>query len=258
MAISPIAMLPPFRLEIPVRFGSTSRVGAAMNRLIGLGLPPPAGRSSSASSPSCCRSPSGMIRLDVRVELHQRFPARDAGSSATTTPSSRGSAGSAWSSWSCPVGQAIDATTLGRFRRRRAGDRRDPARRRARRSSHVISLATVLDPDGRLAALARRGPAARILADKLDLIAASPQAELLNGFWNPETGQARHPGPALGAAAGPGQGGDLRRRPSTAARATFGADVVPDRPVVPDDQDDRGDHRHPVEHVPLVGRRASC
>ena len=26
---------------------------------------------------------------------------------------------------------------------------------------------------------------------KLDLIAASPQAELLNGFWNPETGEAR-------------------------------------------------------------------
>ena len=33
MVISPIAMLPPFPLEIPVRDGSRSRVGAAMNRL---------------------------------------------------------------------------------------------------------------------------------------------------------------------------------------------------------------------------------
>src|SRR5271157_4939517 len=33
MVISPIAMMPPFPLEIPVREGSRSRVGAAMNRL---------------------------------------------------------------------------------------------------------------------------------------------------------------------------------------------------------------------------------
>ncbi len=33
MAISPIAMLPPFPLEIPVRFGSNSWVAAQMNRL---------------------------------------------------------------------------------------------------------------------------------------------------------------------------------------------------------------------------------
>ena len=55
--------------------------------------------------------------------------------------------------------------------------------------AQVLSLATVLDPDGRLAGLpADRG--GRILADKLDLIAASPQGELLRGFWNPEAGQA--------------------------------------------------------------------
>src|SRR5262249_7141769 len=34
MLISPIAMLPPFRLEVPVKYGSRSRVSGAMNRLI--------------------------------------------------------------------------------------------------------------------------------------------------------------------------------------------------------------------------------
>jgi len=56
--------------------------------------------------------------------------------------------------------------------------------------AQVLSLATVLDPDGRLAALPA-DRAARLLADKLDLIAASPQSELLRGFWNRSAGQAR-------------------------------------------------------------------
>ena len=34
MLISPIAMLPPFRLEVPVRHGSHSPVAALMNRLV--------------------------------------------------------------------------------------------------------------------------------------------------------------------------------------------------------------------------------
>ena len=33
LLISPAAMLPPFRLEVPVRAGSTSRVTLALNRL---------------------------------------------------------------------------------------------------------------------------------------------------------------------------------------------------------------------------------
>jgi predicted RND superfamily exporter protein len=54
----------------------------------------------------------------------------------------------------------------------------------------VLSLATVLDPDGRIAALPADA-AARTFAAKLDLIAASPQAELLKGFWNRDQGLAR-------------------------------------------------------------------
>ena len=75
----------------------------------------------------------------------------------------------------------------------------------------------MLDPDGRLAALPadRRD---RILADKLELIAASPQADLLKGFCNPETRRGPALDPALGAAAGPRQDTDLQRT-ATEARA---------------------------------------
>ena len=55
----------------------------------------------------------------------------------------------------------------------------------------MLSLATVLDPDGRLAGLPDDRED-RLLADKLDLIAASPQSELLRSFWNPEAGQSPH------------------------------------------------------------------
>jgi predicted RND superfamily exporter protein len=54
----------------------------------------------------------------------------------------------------------------------------------------VISLATVLDPDGRITALPAAS-AERTLAAKLELIALTPQAELLNGFSNSQTGEAR-------------------------------------------------------------------
>jgi predicted RND superfamily exporter protein len=56
--------------------------------------------------------------------------------------------------------------------------------------AQVVSLATVLDPDGRLAGLPD-GRGARLLTDKLALIAASPQKDLLRGFWNAEAGQCR-------------------------------------------------------------------
>ena len=54
----------------------------------------------------------------------------------------------------------------------------------------MLSIATVLDPDRRLAALSVDRQE-RILADKLELIAASPQNALLRSFWNSETGESR-------------------------------------------------------------------
>jgi predicted RND superfamily exporter protein len=88
-----------------------------------------------------------------------------------------------------PVGEAIDSKVLEKFRavEHALGEFRlhgKPAR------TSIVSLATVLDPDGRIAALAPES-AARALAAKLELIALTPQAALMRGFWNPEKGEAR-------------------------------------------------------------------
>ncbi len=55
---------------------------------------------------------------------------------------------------------------------------------------YVLTLATVLDPDERLKALAP-DVAQRLLQAKIDLIDATPQADLLRGFWNAQSGQTR-------------------------------------------------------------------
>src|SRR5262249_28792766 len=88
-----------------------------------------------------------------------------------------------------PVGSALSPRTLGdlkhveeRIEETRVSDPRAIAQ--------VLSLATVLDPDGRLASLPGDRQD-RLLAEKLELIAASPQNELLRGFWNQESGQTR-------------------------------------------------------------------
>jgi predicted RND superfamily exporter protein len=56
--------------------------------------------------------------------------------------------------------------------------------------AQVLSLATVLDPEGRLAALPTLRQD-RVLESKLALIAASPQSDLLGSFWNAKTGETR-------------------------------------------------------------------
>ena len=109
-----------------------------------------------------------------------------------------------------------------KFRRGRAGARRRSGCDGRPAVAHVLSLATVLDPDGRLAALPPEA-AARILAAKLDLIAASPQAELLEGLLEPaRRGEARMLVRLVGAAARPRQGGDLRAGRRRRRRRAFG------------------------------------
>jgi len=80
-----------------------------------------------------------------------------------------------------PFGKYVTPDSLEKLRRldtsMTAGD---PSRPHA---DYVLSMATVLDPDRRFATMPPDA-ARRILATKLDLIAASPQAELMTGFWN--------------------------------------------------------------------------
>ncbi len=51
--------------------------------------------------------------------------------------------------------------------------------------AQVLSLASVLDPEGKIARLPE-AKANEVLQAKLDLIASSPQGNLLRGFWSPK------------------------------------------------------------------------
>jgi predicted RND superfamily exporter protein len=88
-----------------------------------------------------------------------------------------------------PVGDSITSQVLAQLasvqERVKAIPVADP-----RSIAQVLSLATVLDPEGRVAALPEDAQD-RILRNKLELIALSPQAQLLHSFWNPRTGEAR-------------------------------------------------------------------
>ncbi len=187
VALSPIAMLPPFRLEIPVRHGSSSFVAARMNHLTNWVYQHPVPIVVAvfalvvplAFGTTRLRYESNYINLfgpQTRVVRDYHFVESRLG-------------GIGLVELVVPVGKTIDPEALGRFQELEhaiLSQKRDgvPA------VAHVLSLATLLDPDGRLAA---QPPAAfaRTLSEKLELIAASPQAELLNGFWNPKTGRAR-------------------------------------------------------------------
>ncbi len=187
MLISPIAMLPPFRLEIPVRYGSRSRVSAAMNRLIHWVHRHPVAIVVSVAAVVLPLS-AGVVRLSYETNYINLFrPETRVVRDYHTVESRLGGIGLV--ELVVPVGGAITPEILadlkgveGRIQAIRVGDPRAVAQ--------VLSLATVLDPDGRMAGLPvdRR---ARLLAGKLDLIAASPQGELLRGFWNPDAGQTR-------------------------------------------------------------------
>ena len=152
-----------------------------------------------------------------------------------------------------PVGKALDPAALEKFRavgvcgraaqaqgvaRPLAGDRarpRRPARGAAGRRLRPDPGGQAR-PDRRLAA----GRAAQGVLER-------------RGRASPD------PRPPARAAARPRQGGDLRPRRRRRPRGVRGR-VVPDRPLVPDDADDRGGDRDPVDHVLLVGARhpASC
>ncbi len=186
MAISPVAMLPPFRLEISVRRGSTSRVSAALGGL----------------TARVCRHPApvvvGLVAAAIPLILGMTRLTYESNYINAFTPESRvvrdyrfveGRLGGIGLVTLVVPTPALDVAALDAFA---TLDRRIAAIRDAKgpATSQVLSLATVLDPDGKLAALAAP-KRARALATKLELIAASPQSDLLGGFWNARTGQAR-------------------------------------------------------------------
>ncbi|HZW30875.1 MAG TPA: MMPL family transporter [Isosphaeraceae bacterium] len=187
MLISPIAMLPPFRMEIPVRYGSRSRVAAAMNRLIHWVHLRPA-VIVAAVAVVVLPLALGLVRLHYETNYINLFrPETRVVGDYHAVESRLGGIGLV--ELIVPVGPSLTPEVLSELKgieeRIRAIRVSDPAA-----IAQVLSLATVLDPDGRLASLPddRQG---RLLAEKLELIAASPQSELLRGFWNPEAGATR-------------------------------------------------------------------
>ncbi len=187
MLISPIAMLPPFRLEVPVRHGSHSPVASLMNRLILWVYRHP---TAIVLTIFAIVSPLaiGMYRLSFETNYINLFrPETRVVKDYHTVESKLGGIGLV--ELVVSVGPSLSTHTLedlkgveDQVRKIRVSDPTAIAQ--------VLSLATVLDPDGRLAAL----PAdrqRRLLDDKLELIAASPQRELLRGFWNTAAGETR-------------------------------------------------------------------
>ena len=185
--ISPIAMLPPFRLELPVRYGSRSRVSAAMNRLIHWVYRHPVAIVVTVAAVVLPLS-AGLVRLQYETNYINLFrPETRVVRDYHEVESRLGGIGLV--ELVVPVGPKLTPEILSELSgveaRIRAIRVTDP-----HAVAQVLSLATVLDPEDRLTRLPadRRS---RLLADKLDLIAASPQSELLRGFWNVEAGMAR-------------------------------------------------------------------
>jgi uncharacterized protein len=187
MLIAPIAMLPPFRLEVPVRYGSRSRVAAAMNRLIFWVYRHP-GAIVAAVAAVVLPVSAGLVRLSYETNYINLFrPETRVVRDYHAVESRLGGIGVV--ELVVPVDGAVSPGTLAKFKR--VEDRIRSIRASDPQAiAQVLSLATVLDPDGRLAGLPA-DRAGRLLADKLALISASPQSELLRSFWNPEAGQGR-------------------------------------------------------------------
>ena len=186
MAISPAAMLPPFRMDLPTKHGSTSSVGRGMGTVIEWVYNHPT-RVVVALVAIVVPLAAGMGRLTYESNYINAFKPRARVVQDYKTVESR-LGGIGVVELIVPVSGPVTPATLEKLRsveRGLIGGKEDGPR-----ASYVLSLATVLDPDRRITALPEAS-AARVLASKLDLIAASPQAELLRGFWNPGAKEAR-------------------------------------------------------------------
>jgi uncharacterized protein len=186
LAISPAAMLPPFPMGIPIKHGSTSKVARGMERMTEWVYEHPT-RVVVGLVAIVVPLSAGMGRLAYETNFINAFkPQTRVVKDYAIVESRLGGIGLV--EVLVPVSGAIDPTTLDRFRSVERGLLEGKSV--GPKASLVMSLATILDPDRRIEALPKAS-AARVLAAKLDLIAASPQAELLRNFINPNAKQAR-------------------------------------------------------------------
>jgi uncharacterized protein len=187
MAVSPIAMIPPFRMEIPVRYGSDSWVSAQMNLLTGRVVRHPVPIVAGVFA-VVVPVAVGMIGLRFESNYINAFkPFTRVVRDYNDVESRLGGIGLV--EMIVPIDKVHDLPALARFHKVEARVRSIRINGAAA-VAHVLSLATVLDPDGRVSALEPEA-ASWLLGAKLDLIALTPQAELLNGFWNARTREAR-------------------------------------------------------------------
>ncbi len=187
MAVSPIAMLPPFPLELPVRYGSNSWVSQQMKRLTG----------------RVVRHPGWIVGVVLAIVLpmmlgigNLRFESNYINAFKPETrvvhdyeAVEKRLGGIGLVELVMPLGKTVSLAEIGRLKAVEDAI----ASFRVNKSAavaHVLTLATVLDPDGRVATL-DPDRATWALKAKLDLIALTPQADLLKSFWNAETGEAR-------------------------------------------------------------------
>jgi uncharacterized protein len=187
LLISPIAMLPPIPLEIGVRYGSTSGVSSALNRLTGWVFRHPAPIVVGVLA-VVLPVALGIFRLQNESNYINAFkPGSRVVQDYRFVESRLGGIGLV--ALIGPVGTGMNPPVLERLR---GLEEQIKALRLDGKPavSHVLSLATVLDPDRRLTELPAE-QAADAIKTKLDLIAASPQSDLLRSFWNQQTGEAR-------------------------------------------------------------------
>lgn len=179
-AISPIAMLPPIPLEIPVRHGSKSRLAAVLNGMTVWVLKHPLPIVATILAVVLPLA-SGIPKLTYESNYINAF--RQTARVVVdykAVESALGGIGVV--ELILPV-REVDSALLSDLKAIETG--LGDAKPGVPHASSVLTLRTILDPDERILALA---PEARdwILKTKLDLILASPQAELLKGFWNAE------------------------------------------------------------------------
>ncbi len=186
MAISPAAMLPPFPMGLPIKLGSSSRVARGMERVTEWVYGHPT-RVVVALIAIVLPLALGMGRLSYETNFINAFkPQTRVVKDYATVESRLGGIGLV--EVLVPASGPIGPATLEKFRAVERG--LVEGKTGGPKASLVLSLATILDPDRRIEKLPK-GSAARILSAKLDLIAASPQAELLRNFVNPDAKLAR-------------------------------------------------------------------